>query len=134
GGAAQASAEQQSLNAKIAETQFANVRNLVRFQIEQNYFTMQSSFKNIDTNECAVLQANQSLSLARLRSQAGIGTQLEISNAQTDLTRAQSNRLQAIIDYNRSLTALERFVGSRFQQVKPGRIENRDIQNLCPTA
>lgn len=134
GGATRANADQQVLNVKIAETQFANTRNLVRFQIEQNYFTLQTSFKNIDTNECAVLQANRSLGLARLRQQAGIGTQLEISNAQTDLTRAQSNRLQAIIDYNRSLTALERFVGHRFQQVKTGEIENRDIQELCPTA
>lgn len=116
GGATRANAKQQALGAKIAETQFANFKNLIRFQVEQNYFTLQSSLKNIATNECAVTQAEQSLELARLRSRAGIGTQLEVSNAETELTRTRSNRLQAIIDYNRALVALERFVGHRQQQ------------------
>jgi OMF family outer membrane factor len=128
GGATRANAQQQALGAKIAETQFANFKNLIRFQIEQNFFTLQSSFKNIATNECAVTQAEQSLELARLRSRAGVGTQLEISNAETELTRARSNRLQAIIDYNRALVALERFVGHRLQQTKAGEVPAPDQQ------
>ena len=122
GGATKANARQQALGAKISETQLANFKNLIRFQVEQNYFTLQSSFKNIATNECAVTQAEQSLELARLRSKAGIGTQLEVSNAETELTRTRSNRLQAIIDYNRALIALERFVGHRQQQAKVGEV------------
>ncbi|MGR3276747.1 TolC family protein [Acaryochloris marina NIES-2412] len=133
GGATKANARQQALGAKIAETQFANFKNLVRFQVEQNYFTLQSSFKNIATNECAVIQAEQSLELARLRSKAGIGTQLEVSNAETELTRTRSNRLQAIIDYNRALIALERFVGHRQQQAKVGEVPSPGAQ-LCNQA
>lgn len=132
GGATKANAKQQALGAKIAETQFANFKNLIRFQVEQNFFTLQSSFKNIATNECAVLQAEQSLELARLRSRAGIGTQLEVSNAETELTRTRSNRLQAIIDYNRALIALERFVGHRQQQARVGEVPASATQeNLC---
>ncbi len=132
GGATKASAKQQALGAKIAETQFANFKNLIRFQVEQNYFTLQSSFNNIATNECAVLQAEQSLELARLRSRAGIGTQLEVSNAETELTRTRSNRLQAIIDYNRALIALERFVGHRQQQARVGEVPSPGAdQQLC---
>ncbi len=132
GGATKANARQQALGAKIAETQFANFKNLIRFQVEQNYFTLQSSFENIATNECAVTQAEQSLELARLRSKAGIGTQLEVSNAETELTRARSNRLQAIIDYNRALIALERFVGHRQQQAKVGEVPASSAdQQLC---
>ena len=112
GGAARASAAQQEANIAIAQTQFANFKNLIRFQVEQNYFTLQSSFENIQTNSTAVVQARESLRLARLRFQAGVGTQLEVSNAQTDLTRAQSNLLQAVLDYNRSLAALQRFVSN----------------------
>lgn len=133
GGATKANARQQALGAKIAETQFANFKNLVRFQVEQNYFTLQSSFKNIATNECAVIQAEQSLELARLRSKAGIGTQLEVSNAETELTRTRSNRLQAIIDYNRALIALERFVGHRQQQARVGEVPSPG-EKLCNQA
>ncbi len=132
GGATKANAKQQALEAKIAETQFANFKNLIRFQVEQNFFTLQSSFKNIGTNECAVTQAEQSLELARLRLRAGIGTQLEVSNAETELTRTRSNRLQAIIDYNRALIALERFVGHRQPQARMGEVPASATQeNLC---
>lgn len=135
GGATKANAKQQALGAKIAETQFASFKNLIRFQVEQNFFTLQSSFKNIATNECAVTQAEQSLELARLRSRAGIGTQLEVSNAETELTRTRSNRLQAIIDYNRALIALERFVGQRQQQAKEDEVPTPGAdQQLCSQA
>ncbi|MCM1985181.1 TolC family protein [Lyngbya confervoides] len=110
GGAAQAQARQQEINAAIADTQFSNASNVIRFQIEQNYYNLISSRRNISTNRQAVQQAEQSLGLAQLRFREGIGTQLEVSNEEVALTRARSNLLQAIIDYNRSLVGLQRFV------------------------
>jgi OMF family outer membrane factor len=110
GGASRASAAQQSISAAIAETQFANFKNLIRFQVERSYYTLQSAFANIQTNQIAVQQATESLRLARLRFQAGVGTQLEVSNAETSLTRSQTNLLSATIDYNKALVALQRFV------------------------
>ena len=116
GGAAKALARQQVINTKIAETQFDDFKNTIRFQVEQNYFTLYSSYENIQTNLRAVDQAEESLRLARLRFQAGIGTQQEVITAERDLTTAQSNLLQAVIAYNRALVGLERFVGSRVSQ------------------
>jgi OMF family outer membrane factor len=110
GGASRASAAQQSISAAISETQFANFKNLIRFQVERSYYTLQSAFENIQTNQVAVQQATEGLRLARLRFQAGVGTQLEVSNAETSLTRSQTNLLSATIDYNRALVALQRFV------------------------
>ena len=110
GGASKASAAQQEASAAIAEAQFANFRNLIRFQIEQSYYTLQSSDQNIRTNRVAVQQATEGLRLARLRFQAGVGTQLEVSNAETSLTQAQSNLLSATVDYNRAISALQRYV------------------------
>lgn len=112
GGSARAIAAQQEANAAIAETQFANFKNLIRYQVEQNFFNLQSNFENIQTNSAAVEQAQEGLRLARLRFQAGVGTQLEVSNAERDLTRAQSNLLASVVDYNRSLVALQRFVNN----------------------
>jgi OMF family outer membrane factor len=110
GGASKASAAQQEASAAIAEAQFATFRNLIRFQIEQAYYTLQSSEQNIRTNRVAVQQATEGLRLARLRFQAGVGTQLEVSNAETSLTQAQSNLLSATVDYNRAISALQRYV------------------------
>lgn len=110
GGVSRASAAQQEASAAIAETQFASFKNLIRFQVEQSYLTLKSSQENIITNQAAVKEATEGLRLARLRFQAGVGTQQEVSNAETSLIQAQSNLLSAMIDYNRAISALQRFV------------------------
>ncbi|HEY9845370.1 MAG TPA: TolC family protein, partial [Candidatus Caenarcaniphilales bacterium] len=112
GGAARAQAAQESTNIAIAETRFADVRNQVRFQVEQAYFNLQSSFENTRTASVAVDQARESLRLSRLRFQAGVGTQTDVIAAETDLTQAQGNLLQAILGYNRALSSLQRQVSN----------------------
>lgn len=112
GGAAKSIARQEEINAAIADTQFSSFRNTIRFQVEQNYYTLLSSRARIGTNRCAVQQAEEALNLARLRRDFGVGTTLEVINAETDLTQARGNYLQSVIDYNRSLEALRRFVST----------------------
>jgi OMF family outer membrane factor len=112
GGAARASAAQQEANIAIAQTQFATTKNQIRFQVEQAYFTLQSSFENIQTASTALEQARESLRLARLRFQAGVGTQLDVISAAANLTQAQGNLVAAILDYNRSLASLQRAVSN----------------------
>ena len=58
----------------------------------------------------AVTLAEESLRLARLRFQAGVGTQTDVIEAQSELTTARGNLLTAIIDYNQSFTQLQRAV------------------------
>jgi len=108
GGAARSAAAQQEVNRQIAETRFADVRNQVRFEVEQAYANLVSNQRNIETTRLALAQAEEALRLARLRFQAGVGTQTDVINAETDLTRARSNRLTAILNYNRALAALRR--------------------------
>ncbi|WP_287287334.1 TolC family protein, partial [Okeania sp. SIO2B9] len=112
GGAARAAARQSILDQDIAENRFEQVRNQVRREVEQAFFGLEASFENISTAELGVEQAKEALRLARLRFQAGVGTQLEVINAETDLTRAENNLLTAIIDYNRSLSELQRAVSN----------------------
>ena len=78
--------------------------------MEESYINQQSRLKQIDTATKAVEQAQEALRLARLRLDAGVGTQLEVITAESDLTRADVNRVQAIIGYNQSRANLERAV------------------------
>lgn len=110
GGAAKASARQFETDTEIAETQFANQRNTVRFEVEQAYFGLQSNKQNIGTATKAVELAEESLRLARLRFQAGVGTQTDVIDAQTQLTAARGDLLTSIIDYNQSYAQLQRAV------------------------
>ncbi|MEH2064860.1 MAG: TolC family protein [Nostoc sp.] len=113
GGAAKARAAQSKANIAIAETQFASQRDQIRFTVEQYYFQLQSNLKNIQTSSLALTQARQALDLARLRFQAGVGTQTEVISAENDLTTAEGNRVAAILNYNIALANLQTSVTYR---------------------
>jgi len=112
GGAARAAARQSIIDGEIAETRFEELRNQIRREVEEAFFSLEASFENISTAELGVEQAKEALRLARLRFQAGVGTQLEVIQQETDLTRAENNFLTAVIDYNRSLSELQRAVSN----------------------
>ena len=112
GGAARASARQQQLNGIISEEQFGENLDQFRFDVEQAYFNLQANQENIATSQVAVSQAAEALDLANLRLQAGVGTQLDVLTAQSDLTEAQGNNVTAILGYNRALAALQRAVSN----------------------
>ncbi|MCC5598045.1 TolC family protein [Nostoc favosum] len=113
GGAARASAAQSRANIAIAESEFGSQRDLIRFDVEQYYSQLQSNLNNVQSSTVALNQAREALNLARLRFQAGVGTQTEVISAENDLTRAEGNRIAAILDYNRALANLQRSVTSR---------------------
>ncbi|MFM2311808.1 MAG: hypothetical protein RLZZ04_1084 [Cyanobacteriota bacterium] len=112
GGAARAGATRAEKDGEIAETQFANQRNQIRFDVEQAFFQLKANQNNIVTNTKAVSLAEESLRLARLRFQSGVGTQTEVIDAQTALTRARGEKLSSIIEYNQSYADLTRQVSN----------------------
>ncbi|HEY9606148.1 MAG TPA: TolC family protein [Allocoleopsis sp.] len=112
GGAARARANQARTDIAIAETRFANQRDRVRLEVEQAFYQLNANAQNIQTSSFALAQAEESLRLARLRFQAGVGTQTDVITQQTQLTRARGNRLTAILDYNRALASLQRAVSN----------------------
>ena len=112
GGAARARAQQRELEIEIAESNFEETRNTIRLGVESAYFNLQSNFTNIETARLAADQAQEALDLAILRFDAGVGTQLEILEAQSELTDAEVNLVQAVVGYNRSLAELERAVSN----------------------
>ncbi|MEA5571525.1 TolC family protein [Calothrix sp. UHCC 0171] len=116
GGASRARAAQASKNVQIAETNFANQRNTIRFEVEQAYSELRSNLENVQTATTALEQAKEALRLARLRFQAGVGTQTDVIAAENDLTQSEGNRIRAILDYNRALADIQRAVTIRGTQ------------------
>ncbi|MEM6451838.1 MAG: TolC family protein [Cyanobacteria bacterium P01_D01_bin.105] len=112
GGASRASARQQEIGAMIVEEQFSENLDQIRFDVEQAYFNIQANETNITTSNSAVVQAESALELANLRLQAGVGTQLDVLSAQTELTQAQVNNVTAILGYNRALVAIQRAISN----------------------
>ena len=112
GGAARARVRQQDLNADIAEERFSEVLDQVRFEVEQAYFDLRSNEENVATARTAIVQADEALELANLRLDAGVGTQLDVLTAQSELTEAEGNWVTAALGYNRALAALQRAVSN----------------------
>ena len=112
GGRAFAGARRADRNMDKADTQFANQRNLVRFQVEQNYYSLIANGENIESTRANVISREEQLRLARLRFQAGVGTQTEVIDSQRDLARARVDFLRAIVAYNQSLNGLQRAVSN----------------------
>ncbi len=111
-GSTRATADAEEIQKQIAETQFANQRNEIRFAVEQAFNNQVSNKKNIATSKKGLDLAIESLRLARLRFQAGVGTQTDVIDAQRQLTQARGDNIQAIVQYNQSLNELVRNVSN----------------------
>ena len=72
----------------------------------QNRDLIQATEKNLET-------AAEAVRLAKARLDAGAGTQLDVLNAQVQLTTAQSTNLQALFGYNSSLAEFDRVTGTQ---------------------
>ena len=126
GGASRAASRQEGIAIEIAETTFADTRESIRFEVEQAFFGIESNLENIETAQAAVQLAEESLRLARLRFQAGVGIQSDVIQAQTDLTEAEANLVTAILGYNRALVSIQRAVSNlpdnNLSDIPPGNI------------
>jgi OMF family outer membrane factor len=112
GGRAFAGARRANRRMDEADTQFASQRNEIRFRVEQSYYSLIANGENIESTRATVIAREEQLRLARLRFQAGVGTQTEVIDAQRDLARARVDFLNAIVDYNQSLNGLQRAVSN----------------------
>ena len=111
GGAARAQYRQAKQRAQEEGFRFANTRNDLRFEVEESFYTLKESNRNIQTTSREVISSRESLRLARLRFQAGVSTQREVVDNQRDLTQAELRYANAIAQYNSSLAELRRRTG-----------------------
>ncbi|MBE9202366.1 TolC family protein [Synechocystis sp. PCC 7339] len=112
GGRALAEARRADRQMDIAKTAFSEQRNQIRLEVEESYYTLISNKENIGSTRTNVIRFEEALRLARLRFQAGVGTQTDVINAQRDLANARGRFLQAIIGYNQSLNQLQRSISN----------------------
>ncbi|MDJ1175898.1 TolC family protein [Roseofilum capinflatum] len=112
GGRIRAQADVEETEIELAQQQFADNRNRIRLEVEDAYFQLVSTFDNIQTSIVGLAQAEEALRLARLRFQAGVGTQTDVINSETDLTQAQFNQVQAILGYNVAVARLQRAISN----------------------
>ena len=102
---------------------FADTRNQLRLDVESSFYKLQENVRNLLTNSREVVSSREALRLARLRFQAGVGTQRNVVDAQRDVTQAEVRYSQALFDYNVSIAELQRRTGlDRVLRCAPSRL------------
>jgi outer membrane protein len=85
----------------------------VELEIQQTASNVLQNRELIQATEKTVEEAAESVRLAQARLDAGAGVQLDVLNAQVQLTTAQSNRLQALFGYIASVAEFDRVTGAQ---------------------
>ncbi len=94
-----------------AEIGAAKIHDEVVRQVVEASTRMQSQSEQIDTARRALSVAEEGLRLAQQRMEFGVGVVLENILAEQDLTRARSDYLKAIAEFNKAQYALSKAVG-----------------------
>jgi len=84
----------------------------VTLEVKQAYLNLQSAEKQIDTAQKGLVSAREALRVANLRYQEGVGTPVEVSDANTQFVAARTAVVNAVFQYRMSVFSLQRAVGS----------------------
>lgn len=86
-------------------------KDLVQLEVRQAYLSLREAEKRIDTSKVAVTKADEDFKIAQVRYMAGVGTNIDVIDAQVALTQAKTNYYQALYDYNTNRAKLEKAMG-----------------------
>ncbi|EAX47472.1 outer membrane efflux protein [Thermosinus carboxydivorans Nor1] len=94
-----------------AQEQARQTRDAVQLEVRQAYLSLKEAEKRIETTKVAVDKAEEDYKIAQVRYSAGVGTNLDVMDAQVALTQAKTNYVQALYDYNTSKAKLDKAMG-----------------------
>ncbi len=104
----EAKANLEGARARVKSTELDIVQN-----VEQAEIAVEEAQERILAAQTLVASAQENFRLAQGRFDAGVGTILELTDAQLALTQAQNTESQALADYRIALARLDRAVGRR---------------------
>ena len=104
----EAKANTQGATARVKSTELDVIQN-----VEQAVIAVEEAQERILAAQTLVASAQENFRLAQGRFDAGVGTILELTDAQLALTQAQNTESQALADYRIALALLDRAVGLR---------------------
>lgn len=84
----------------------------IALEVRQAYLSMKEAEERIGTSKVAVDQANEDYKIAEVRYTAGVGTNLDVIDAQLSLAQAETNYIQALFDYDTSKAQLDKAMGT----------------------
>src|SRR5207245_5122937 len=113
----------------LAENDLVNGRRSVASDVEKAIAQLSTARAQARVAQEAEQTAKEGLRLARTRQQVGVGTQLEVRDAELKLTQAQLSVVGSLVDGREAESALRRAQGGEGQHdagtLEPGRTRGR---------
>lgn len=125
GGITRARINQARADVNIATDTLEQTRLRVALEVRSAALSLQEAIERVSTAGENVVLAEEALRLATVRYEAGIATLVEVTDAESALTEARFNVVNAQYDYALFLAELERATGTQ--------PELNRLQLLCPT-
>jgi outer membrane protein TolC len=107
-GATYGAVKQATAILKQSQITYDDAVRQVELEVQQADSNVKQSAELVKATEESVGQAEEALRLASARLSAGAGTQLEVLDSRVQVTQAQSNRLQALYNYNTAQAGFDR--------------------------
>ncbi|HJS08153.1 MAG TPA: TolC family protein, partial [Pirellulales bacterium] len=99
-------------------------RQLIALEVEQSYLRVVELQERINATDSAARAAKENLDLAQGRYQVGVGSIIEVTDAETLYTDAQTTYIRTIYEYKIADAQLARAMGdNRVGVLKPGSIK-----------
>ncbi|HEY5543898.1 MAG TPA: TolC family protein [Candidatus Binatia bacterium] len=99
-------------------------RQLIALEVEQSYLRVVETQERIKANEAAAKASKENLDLARGRYEVGVGSIIEVTEAETLYTDAQTTYIRTIYEYKIADAQLARAMGDlRVGVLRPGSIK-----------
>ena len=100
---------------ETAKVTYEDSVHQVDLEVQQAISNLRQAQQTIESQQKNVQEALEAVRLARERLAAGAGVQLDVLNAQVQLTQARSTELQARHDYNADIAEFERATATATQ-------------------
>jgi outer membrane protein TolC len=95
----------------IALQEERQLKDAITLEVSNAYLSVQEASARIQNNKVAVNQSARDYEMARERYDAGLGTNLDVMDAEVAMTQAKTNYIQAMYDYNKSRAQLKKALG-----------------------
>jgi len=103
--------DQAQAAADAAQAEYELLKESVVLEVEQAYLGLREAEERLAATSKLVEEAEQSLVLAERQYAAGVGTVLDVTDAELSLSNAHITLIQGLYDYNSSFATLQKAMG-----------------------
>ena len=111
GGQSKANVSAAKANLEKAKEAYVQMIDTVELQVQEAYLNLKAAEQKIQSTHAAVEAGQEDFRIKTLRYRSGVGTNVDVLDAETALATARNNYVDALYNYNLSIATLEKAMG-----------------------